>query len=285
MIQILRTVAAMRATALGWRASGQIIGVVPTMGALHEGHLSLVRTAKAECDRVVVTIFVNPKQFNSPADLAKYPRTEQADAALLTPLAVDAIFAPTADQVYPPGFATAVSVSGVADPLEGTSRPGHFDGVATVVTKLFGMTQASRAYFGQKDWQQLAVVNRFVADLNLPVQIIGVETLREADGLALSSRNARLSREARAIAPALHAAMTACAAAIQTGANPTTALATCQSRILAAGFDGVDYVDLRDAATLGPAMDQAPRRLLAAASVGGVRLIDNIPVHTPTPKL
>ena len=220
MIQILRTVAAMRATALGWRASGQIIGVVPTMGALHEGHLSLVRTAKAECDRVVVTIFVNPKQFNSPADLAKYPRTEQADAALLTPLAVDAIFAPTADQVYPPGFATAVSVSGVADPLEGTRRPGHFDGVATVVTKLFGMTQASRAYFGQKDWQQLAVVNRFVADLNLPVQIIGVETLREADGLALSSRNARLSREARAIAPALYAAMTACANAILSGTAP-----------------------------------------------------------------
>ena len=210
----------MRATALGWRASGQIIGVVPTMGALHEGHLSLVRTAKAECDRVVVTIFVNPKQFNSPADLAKYPRTEQADAALLTPLAVDAIFAPTADQVYPPGFATAVSVSGVADPLEGARRPGHFDGVATVVTKLFGMTQASRAYFGQKDWQQLAVVNRFVADLNLPVQIIGVETLREADGLALSSRNARLSPEARAIAPALHAAMTACANAILSGTAP-----------------------------------------------------------------
>lgn len=285
MIPILRTVPDMRALASRWRAEGRSIGIVPTMGALHQGHLALVRTANAACDRVVVTIFVNPRQFNKPDDLARYPRTEQADAALLSPLRVDAIFAPTPDQVYPAGFATTVSVAGVADLLEGARRPGHFDGVATVVTKLIGMTLATHAFFGQKDWQQLAVVNRFVADLNLPVQIIGVETLREADGLALSSRNARLSREARAIAPALHAAMTACANAILSGTAPPRALATCQSRILAAGFDGVDYVDLRDAATLGPAMDQAPRRLLAAASVGGVRLIDNIPVHAPTLKL
>ena len=276
MIPILRTVANMRAVAQYWRAAGQIIGIVPTMGALHQGHLSLVRAAKAECDRVVVTIFVNPRQFNTPADLAKYPRTEQTDAALLAPLGPDAIFAPTPDQVYPPGFATTVTVSGVADPLEGARRPGHFDGVATVVTKLFGMTLADRAYFGQKDWQQLAVVIRFVADLNLPVQIIGCETLRDPDGLAMSSRNARLSPTARAIAPALFAALTDAARAIRSGTDPATALATCRARILAAGFDSVDYVDRRDATTLDPPQRQGPMRLLAAASVGGVRLIDNI---------
>ena len=268
----------MRAAASGWRAAGQTIGVVPTMGALHQGHLSLVRTAKAECDRVVVTIFVNPKQFNNPADLARYPRTEQTDAAFLAALRPDAIFAPTPDQVYPPGFATTVTVSGVADPLEGIRRPGHFDGVATVVTKLFGMTLATHAYFGQKDWQQLAVVNRLVADLNLPVQIIGCETLRDPDGLAMSSRNARLSPAARAVAPALFAALTTCAAAIRAGTDPGTALAVCQAQIRDAGFQSIDYVDLRDAATLGPGTGQGPRRLLAAAWLGGVRLIDNIPV-------
>lgn len=278
MIAILRTAAAMRAAAQVWRAAGQTIGVVPTMGALHLGHLSLVRAAKAECDRVVVTIFVNPKQFNNPADLARYPRTEQTDAAFLAALRPDAIFAPTADQVYPPGFATTVTVSGVAGPLEGTRRPGHFDGVATVVTKLFGMTLATHAYFGQKDWQQLAVVNRLVADLNLPVQIIGCETLRDPDGLAMSSRNARLSPAARAVAPALFAALTTCAAAIRAGTDPGTALAACQAQIHAAGFQSIDYVDLRDAATLGPGTGPGPRRLLAAVWLDGVRLIDNIPV-------
>ena len=276
MTPILRTVSDMRTLAEGWRQGAQTIGVVPTMGALHDGHLSLVRAAKAACDRVVVTIFVNPKQFNNPDDLAKYPRTEATDAALLAPLAVDAIFAPAPDQVYPPGFATTVSVSGVSDPLEGARRPGHFDGVATVVTKLFGMTLADRGYFGQKDWQQLAVVKRFVADLNLPVQVIGCETLREADGLAMSSRNARLSPLARAIAPALYAAMTDCSAALRAGADPALALDACRARLTAAGFDSIDYVDLCDAASFGPPTD-APRRLLAAAWVGGVRLIDNIP--------
>lgn len=272
---ILQSVAEMQAASRGWQRAGQVVGVVPTMGALHEGHLSLVRAAKAGCDRVVVTIFVNPRQFNSPADLAKYPRTEEADAALLAPLGVDAIFAPTPDQVYPPGFATNVSVSGVAGPLEGANRPGHFDGVATVVTKLFGMTLAQRAYFGEKDWQQLAVVRRLVADLNLGVEIVGCPTLRAADGLALSSRNARLSPAARAKAPALHAAMLACVAAMARGEAPKVALAACRAAVLAAGFEAVEYIELADAATLGPAAD-APRRLLAAAWLDGVRLIDNI---------
>ena len=214
---IVRTVADLRAVVRGWKAAGQVVGVVPTMGALHAGHLSLVQAAKSGCDRVIVTIFVNPRQFNNSADLGKYPRTEAADAALLGKAGVDAIFAPGVDAVYPPGFATVVSVGGVAGPLEGALRPGHFDGVATVVAKLFGMTQADRAYFGQKDWQQLQVVQRLVQDLNLAVEVIGCESVREADGLAMSSRNARLSAADRPRAPALHLAMQRAAAALRAG--------------------------------------------------------------------
>jgi pantoate--beta-alanine ligase len=269
----------MRQLARGWKAAGGVVGVVPTMGALHEGHLSLARAAKAECDRVIVTIFVNPKQFNNPDDLLKYPRTEEADAALLATVGVDAIFAPLPEEVYPDGFATSVSVSGVAEPLEGALRPGHFDGVATVVTKLFGMTLADRAYFGQKDWQQLRVVNRLVRDLNLPVWIVGCETVREADGLAMSSRNARLDGPSRRVAPALFAAMSSAASGIRSGADPAQALAQCQAQVLAAGFASVEYIELRDAASLGPALGlDRPLRMLAAAWLGNVRLIDNIPV-------
>ena len=279
MTPIIRTVAEMRQVARGWKAAGGVVGVVPTMGALHEGHLSLARAAKAECDRVIVTIFVNPKQFNNPDDLLKYPRTEEADAALLATVGVDAIFAPLPEEVYPDGFATSVSVSGVAEPLEGALRPGHFDGVATVVTKLFGMTLADRAYFGQKDWQQLRVVNRLVRDLNLPVWIVGCETVREADGLAMSSRNARLDGPSRRVAPALFAAMSSAASGIRSGADPAQALAQCQAQVLAAGFASVEYIELRDAASLGPALGlDRPLRMLAAVWLGNVRLIDNIPV-------
>lgn len=275
MTEIIHDLNALRQQVRAWKAAGQIVGVVPTMGALHQGHLSLVRAAQAECERVIVTIFVNPKQFNNSDDLAKYPRTLQADAALLD--GVDLVFAPAVDQVYPNGFATVVSVSGVAEPLEGALRPGHFDGVATVVAKLFGMTMADRAYFGQKDWQQLQVVKRLVRDLNLPVWVVGCETIREADGLAMSSRNARLSVDARAVAPALFAAMTEAAKAIR--ARDDNALHRCTDHVLAAGFDRVEYIELRDAATLGPAEDMdRPLRLLAAAWLDGVRLIDNIPV-------
>ncbi len=282
MTEVIRDVASLRAVVAGWHRAGQVVGVVPTMGALHGGHLSLVQAAQAECARVIVTIFVNPKQFNNAADLAKYPRTEDADLALLGHAGVDVLFAPTADQVYPAGFATNVSVGGVAGPLEGASRPGHFDGVATVVTKLFGMTRADRAYFGQKDWQQLQVVRRLTADLNLPIEVIGCETLRESDGLAMSSRNARLGAAARAVAPALHRAMQAAARALHQG-DPG-ALDQCARSVLAAGFDSLDYIELRDAATLAPLPlntllhADRPARLLAAAWLDGVRLIDNIPV-------
>lgn len=274
---VLRSVADVSATVAAWKAQGAVIGVVPTMGALHDGHLSLVRAARAGADRVIVTIFVNPAQFNNPDDLAKYPRTEDADLALLAPLGVDAVFSPPPDQVYPPGFATRVTISGVSAPLEGEYRPGHFDGVATVVAKLFGMTRADRAWFGQKDWQQLMVVRRMVADLNIPVQVIGAETIREPDGLALASRNARLSPQARAQAVALPLAMRGASAAVRAGGDPVRALEAARAAILAGGFDSIDYLEIRDAATLGPwPGGDAPARILAAATVGGVRLIDNI---------
>jgi pantoate--beta-alanine ligase len=278
-VRIIRTVAEVRSVVAGWEAEGAIVGVVPTMGALHEGHLSLVRAAFRDCGRVIVTIFVNPRQFNNPDDLKKYPRTEAADAALLAPLGVDLVFAPGPDEVYPEGFVTNVRVNGLAERLEGLHRPGHFDGVATVVTKLFGMTRADRAYFGEKDWQQLQVVRRLVADLNLPVEITGCPTIREPDGLARSSRNVRLSPEARAIAGALPRIMAAVARDIAGGAEVPARLAAGRDELLAAGFEAVEYLDLCDAATL-LWVDRLEReaRLLAAAWAGGVRLIDNIAV-------
>lgn len=278
-MKILRSVADLRRATADWRRAGQVVGVVPTMGALHDGHLALVGRARADCDRVIATIFVNPKQFNSAEDLAKYPRTEEADAEKLRAAGVDVLFAPAADEVYPAGFATAVSVSaGLTGVLEGAFRPGHFDGMATVVTKLFLMTQADRAYFGEKDWQQLQVVRRMVADLNIPVSVIPCATHREADGLAMSSRNVRLSPEGRAHAPALFAAMTRAAAALREGAGPE-ALAAAEAEVLAAGFTAVDYLTLAGAEDLAPMtrLDR-PGRLLAAAWLDGVRLIDNIAV-------
>jgi pantoate--beta-alanine ligase len=279
MTPVHRSVAGLRAQVRQWKAAGQSVGVVPTMGALHDGHLSLARRARAECDRVITTIFVNPRQFNNPEDLKKYPRTLEADADLLATVPVDAIFAPSVEEVYPEGFITNVTMAGVAQPLEGHMRPGHFDGVATVVTKLFGMTLADRGYFGQKDWQQLQVVLRLVRDLNLPVEVVGCETIREADGLAMSSRNVRLTPEGRARAPVLYAAITAAANDIRAGHADRMAIREAAEAMRAAGFDRVEYIELRDAETLMPSDDPTrPRRMLAAAWLDGVRLIDNIPV-------
>ena len=278
-MRTIREVEALRGIVAGWKADGKTVGVVPTMGALHAGHLSLVAAAKAAADRVIATIFVNPKQFNNAQDLAKYPRTEARDAEMLTEAGVDLLFAPPMEVVYPEGFATTVSVAGVSAPLEGEFRPGHFDGVATVVAKLLLMTGADRAFFGEKDWQQLQVVRRLVRDLNLPVEVTGCPTLREAHGLAMASRNLRLSAEARRIAPALHRAMAAAAVAIRRGVPADEALAAARAAVLAAGFSAVEYLELREAEGLGPAagIDQ-PVRLLAAAVLDGVRLIDNIAV-------
>lgn len=278
---IIRSPSQLAAMIAGWRAEGATIGVVPTMGALHEGHLSLVRAAKAECDRVIVTLFVNPRQFNNAEDFAKYPRTEEQDAAILGPFAVDALFVPEGDAVYPPGHGTTVSVAGVSEPLEGASRPGHFDGVATVVTILFGMTQADRAYFGEKDWQQLQVVQRLVADLRLGVRIVACPSIRAPDGLAMSSRNQRLSPQARGRAAAIPQALFAARDAIEAGAAIGPALEAARARLARAGLEPVDYLELRDAQTLTQMQPGRPARLLVAAWLDGVRLIDNVGVTLP----
>lgn len=275
---IVRPLADLRAMVQGWKAAGETIGVVPTMGALHEGHLSLVRAAQAGCDRVIVTLFVNPRQFNNAEDFAKYPRTEHADAAALAPLAVDALFVPEAAEVYPPDHATVISVSGVTEPLEGAHRPGHFDGVATVVTLLFNMTGADRAYFGEKDWQQLQLVRRLVADLKLPCEIVPCPCVRAEDGLALSSRNQRLGAEARARAALLPQALFAAARAIEAGTAEDQALAGARAALEAAGIGPVEYLALRDGESLGPVRPGRPARLLVAAWLDGVRLIDNVAV-------
>ena len=278
-MRTLRDLKTLRTVVAGWKAAGQSVGVVPTMGALHAGHMSLVAAARAGTERVIATLFVNPMQFNNPDDLARYPRTEDRDAAMLMEAGVDLLFAPPVDVVYPEGFATTVRVAGLSAELEGTFRPGHFDGMATVVTKLLLMTAADRAFFGEKDWQQLQVVRRLVRDLNIPVTITGCPTMREKDGLALSSRNVRLGETDRAVAPALHEAMLEAAQAIRGGAPVAAALAAARAKVLAAGFSQVEYLELRGAEGLEAleALDR-PARLLAAAVLGGVRLIDNIAV-------
>lgn len=278
-VPIVRTLAGLRATVAGWRREGAKVAVVPTMGALHEGHLSLVRAALGQADRVIVTLFVNPKQFNSAADLAAYPRTEDDDAAKLAPLGAHMLYAPDADQVYPKGFATNISVSGVSDGLCGAHRPGHFDGVATVVAKLFLQTEADLAFFGEKDFQQLHVVRRLARDLDIPVEIVACPTVREADGLALSSRNVRLSPAERATAPKLAETLVAASRRLVAGAPLSAALDEAKAAILAAGFDRVEYLELRaeDDLALLDRLDR-PARLLVAAWLNETRLIDNIEV-------
>ena len=276
---IIRDRAALRAMVTPWKSAGETVGVVPTMGALHDGHLSLVAAAKAACDRVIVTIFVNPKQFNNAQDLANYPRTEEADARKLERFDVDAICVPDGDQMYPEGFATTVSVSGLTDCLCGATRPGHFDGVATVVSKLFLQTGADKAFFGEKDFQQLQVVTRMAADLDIPVEVVGCPTIREEDGLAMSSRNLLLSDRARVYAPVLNAVMEDMAQALREGAAMADLLPDAMKRLERAGFTDVDYLELR--ATDGLALlerAEVPARLFAAAWLAGVRLIDNIAV-------
>jgi len=253
---------------------------VPTMGALHDGHLSLVAAAKARCDRVIVTIFVNPMQFNNPEDLKNYPRTEGEDARKLRRFDVDALWVPEADRMYPAHFATTVSVAGLTDVMEGAFRPGHFDGVATVVTKLFTQTTATDAFFGEKDYQQLLVVRRMARDLDLPVTVHGCPTIRDIDGLALSSRNLLLSDRARTRAPVLFDQMERIAEGLRAGDDFAALDAQARARLEKSGFSGVDYLDLRAQEDLAHiATPDRPARLFAAARLAGVRLIDNIAVN------
>ena len=278
--KIIRTLAELRVIVAGWKAAEDSVGVVPTMGALHQGHLSLVKAAKADCDRVIVTIFINPKQFNNPADYENYPRTEEDDARKLSSLKADVVYVPDGAQMYPDGFATTVSVDGITQGLCGANRPGHFDGVATVVTKLFTQTQADRAYFGEKDYQQLQLVTCIARDLDLPIQIVGCPTIREEDGLAMSSRNLLLSDRARAWAPELHRAMDELAVGLLAGGDFAALKAEAIARIMRAGFTKVEYLELRSADKLD-LLDRPdrPARLLAAAWLAGVRLIDNIAIE------
>jgi pantoate--beta-alanine ligase len=275
---IERSLAGLRTQTAVWRKAGETIGVVPTMGALHQGHLSLARAARAACDRVIVTIFVNPKQFNNPDDLKNYPRTEHDDAKKLESIGVDLIYVPDPDQIYPEGFATNVSVSGLTDMLCGAHRPGHFDGVATVVSKLFLQTSADQAFFGEKDYQQLQIVRRMAWDLNIPIEVVGCPTIREEDGLAMSSRNLLISDMSRIKAPAMAQVMNDVRDRLLEGASMDALAADAKAQILAAGFNEVDYFELRSADLALLDKTEPHARLFAAAWLAGVRLIDNIEV-------
>lgn len=287
-MQIVRDVPALRAAISALKAGGKTVALVPTMGALHAGHMRLVERARECADHVVASIFVNPMQFGKNEDLDAYPRAEARDAAMLEDAGVALLWAPTVEAMYPAGFATTISVSGVSEGLCGAARPGHFDGVATVVAKLFNQVRPDIALFGEKDYQQLAVIRRMAADLDMGITIIGVETARAEDGLALSSRNAYLSAEERAQAAALPQAMREAVSALEGGAEAEGVLATLRTRLEAAGFGPIDYVALADAATLAPVGTSArtpartltaPARLLVAARLGKTRLIDNFHVN------
>mgnify|MGYP002778845940 CR=1 FL=1 len=279
-LPVARTVPALRARVRDWRAQGLRVALVPTMGALHEGHLSLVRLARAQADRVVVSLFVNPRQFAPGEDFETYPRTEADDARLLQAERCDLLYAPGAADMYPAGAATTISVAGVSEPLEGAHRPHFFDGVATVVAKLLIQAAPDVAVFGEKDFQQLQVIRRLVRDLDLPVEVIGAPTARAADGLALSSRNAYLSEAERRIAGRLNVILTEAATAVAAGGVVAVAEARAREALLSAGFDRVDYVEVRAAEDLRrfEGSPKAPARILAAAWLGRTRLIDNLAV-------
>ncbi|WP_417425705.1 pantoate--beta-alanine ligase [Hoeflea sp.] len=278
-MKIIRRKSDLRAVTSAWRRSGETIGVVLTMGALHSGHLSLVGTARDRADRVIVTIFVNPRQFDNPEDLVNYPRTEESDAEKLTPYDVDILYVPNPEEIYPDGFATAITVSGVSGGLCGGTRPGHFDGVATVVTKLLLQTDADFTFFGEKDYQQLQVVRRLATDLDLKTEIVACPTVREKDGLAMSSRNLRLNPEARTVAPLIRRLLTSTASAIENGTPVPEALATARQELTSAGIDEVDYLELRSEPDLVPLeIADRPARLFIAVWLDGVRLIDNLSV-------
>lgn len=282
-MQIVREMSDLGQALLLWRDAGHTIALVPTMGALHAGHMALVDAARAEAGKVVASIFVNPLQFGANEDLGRYPRQEAEDAKLLEAHGCDLIWMPTADQLYPPGFATTVSVAGVSERWDGEARPGHFAGVATVVAKLFTAVRPDIAYFGEKDFQQLAVIRRMADDLGLGVEIRGVPTVRDSDGLALSSRNAYLTVDERQRALALPRALEEARDAILGGKPVDPVLDRARDRLSDAGFARIDYFALVDASTLEPLETASgAMRLIAAAVIGTTRLIDNMRVVSAT---
>jgi pantoate--beta-alanine ligase len=278
-LPIVRSVADLRDAVAAARRTGAAIGVVPTMGALHEGHLSLVRAAKQRCGFVVVTLFVNPRQFAPNEDFDRYPRDEAGDAALVAVAGCDLLYAPSRSIMYPEGFATSVQVSRVSTMLEGQMRPHFFEGVATVVTKLLLQALPDAAFFGEKDYQQLLVIKHLARDLDIPVEIVGCPTVREHDGLAMSSRNAYLSADERRTAARLNVVLHDAIKAARAGAPVDAVEQEAVRHLTAAGFSAVDYVAIRDASTLQPVASlAAPARILAAAWIGKTRLIDNMAV-------
>jgi pantoate--beta-alanine ligase len=282
-LPVVRSVAALRHEVSRWRNAGKTVALVPTMGALHAGHLALVEQARALCDRVVASLFVNPAQFAPHEDFARYPRDEASDAAKLAAARTDLLYAPPLEEIYPLGFAASIDVGAIAAGQEGRFRPGHFRGVATVVAKLLLQASPDVACFGEKDYQQLQVVKRLVRDLDIPVRIEGVATVREPDGLALSSRNLYLSPVERAVAPALYRVLGEAAVRLEAGEAAAPTLADAAAALMRAGFAKIDYVEACDALTLAP-LERAdrPGRLLAAAWLGKTRLIDNVPMAAAT---
>ncbi len=277
-IDIVRTVRDLRTRVAAWRKAGETVALVPTMGAIHAGHLSLVTLAKGQADRVVTSLFVNPLQFGPREDFHAYPRNESHDATVLAAAGSDLLYAPEASEMYPPNFSTKVSVGDLTEDLCGAARPNHFDGVATVVTKLLLQCAPDKAIFGEKDYQQLLVIKRFVRDLNIEVEILGGPIVREDDGLALSSRNAYLSPAERKIAPVLYQTLRQVAAELEKGCGADAAAEAGRFKLEGAGFR-VDYVAVRDPDTLAPLHGPVKvARVLAAVHLGATRLIDNVPM-------
>jgi len=279
MLQTVTTIEELRDTIKAWRCAGETVGLVPTMGALHEGHLALVRHSRAKATRTCATLFVNPAQFGEGEDFDAYPRDEAEDAAKLENEGIELLYRPEAGEIYPPGYTTKVRVEGLGDILEGEFRPGFFTGVATVVTKLLMQALPEIAVFGEKDYQQLQVIRRLTRDLDIPVRIEAVPTVREADGLALASRNVTLTKAERKIAPVLFGTISQVAENIVRGADGAEQAEWGEGQLARSGYTKIDYLSVRDADTLDPVVDASkPARVLAAAWLGKTRLIDNVAV-------
>lgn len=283
-LPIIRSIGDLRNRVSAWRRAGARIALVPTMGALHQGHLSLIAIARRRADKVITSLFINPAQFGPSEDYAAYPRDEEGDRRKLAQAGTDLLYAPDVASMYPPGFSTRIEVGGVSQGLCGASRPHHFAGVATVVAKLFLQSQPDVAVFGEKDYQQLLVIRRLAADLDFPIEIIGAPIVREADGLAMSSRNAYLSASERAVAPQIHLTLREMVRELATGRTVEEAVRTGRARLESAGF-AVDYLEARHAETLAPLVGvlprNAPARIFVAATLGRTRLIDNMSLTNP----